>query len=631
MLKTKQSLVRLCMLMLTLQLAACTFAPWQQTSKAQTPEERIAEANKIAQKNVGDTTARKDFLVTKELAINQLLYEAERAEANAAYEDAMTLYNKVLQFIPDDQTAVNGKAAVTRKLEQQKMVAQAEALTTSKQLPQAKQLVHEILLENPQQPKAIELQQSINSPSARTEPPTLKPPFDKPISLELRDANIKVVFEALSRATGINFILDKDIKPDTKANIFIKKARIEDAIEMVLSSNGLQKKALSENTALVFPNTQAKLKDYKDLLIRSFYLSNATAKQVSALIKSMLKTKDIFVDDRLNMFVMRDTPEVIRIAEKLVAANDMADPEVMLDIEVLEVSRNRLQELGIVYPNQLSVVSASTLTIDALKKLKSDGYAVSPNPALNFKKTIGEVNLLSNPRIRVKNNEKAKILVGDKVPIITTTSTANVGISENVQYVDVGLKLDVEPRITLDDFVNIKVGLEVSSLGEKTKTNNGAVVYTIGTRNANTVLRLKNGETQILAGLIQDDERKTANKLPALGDIPLIGRLFSNQEDRKSKTEIVLAITPRIIGNINQPQANIAEYWSGTETVISDKPQQTSAPSSAPMSPQERLREQMRMRQEQMNISPPEQPSTPPETEAVPAPAAAPSEAAPAQ
>ncbi len=631
MLKTKQSLVRLCMLMLTLQLAACTFAPWQQTSKAQTPEERIAEANKIAQKNVGDTTARKDFLVTKELAINQLLYEAERAEANAAYEDAMTLYNKVLQFIPDDQTAVNGKAAVTRKLEQQKMVAQAEALTTSKQLPQAKQLVHEILLENPQQPKAIELQQSINSPSARAEPPTLKPPFDKPISLELRDANIKVVFEALSRATGINFILDKDIKPDTKANIFIKKARIEDAIEMVLSSNGLQKKALSENTALVFPNTQAKLKDYKDLLIRSFYLSNATAKQVSALIKSMLKTKDIFVDDRLNMFVMRDTPEVIRIAEKLVAANDMADPEVMLDIEVLEVSRNRLQELGIVYPNQLSVVSASTLTIDALKKLKSDGYAVSPNPALNFKKTIGEVNLLSNPRIRVKNNEKAKILVGDKVPIITTTSTANVGISENVQYVDVGLKLDVEPRITLDDFVNIKVGLEVSSLGEKTKTNNGAVVYTIGTRNANTVLRLKNGETQILAGLIQDDERKTANKLPALGDIPLIGRLFSNQEDRKSKTEIVLAITPRIIGNINQPQANIAEYWSGTETVISDKPQQTSAPSSAPMSPQERLREQMRMRQEQMNISPPEQPSTPPETEAVPAPAAAPSEAAPAQ
>ena len=183
------------------------------------------------------------------------------------------------------------------------------------------------------------------------------------------------------------------------------------------------------------------------------------------------------------------------------------------------------------------------------------------------------------------------------MPIITTTSTANVGVSESVQYVDVGLKLDVEPRITLDDFVNIKIGLEVSSLGEKTITRNGATVYTIGTRNANTVLRLKNGETQILAGLILDDERKNASKLPGLGDIPLIGRLFSNQEDRKSKTEIVLAITPRIIGNISRPQAEISEYWSGSENRISDKPQINLPATNRVAIPQDGVSEQMRLRQ----------------------------------
>jgi general secretion pathway protein D len=530
--------------------------------------------------------------------------QAEQAKSKSLYAEASALYDRVLSFLPEDPIAINGKLQVERELGHLSKLDQATALLDSK--PElAKEIVRDVLIENPQHAKAIDLQQQINTKLSpvKAKPAELKPLLNKPVTLELRDVNIKVAFEALSRATGIDFILDKDIKPETKATIFIKKARIEDAIDMVLSSNGLQKKVLSENTVLVFPSTPAKLKDYQDLMIRSFYFSNASAKQVSVLIKTMLKTKDIFVDERLNMLVMRDTPEVIRIAEKLVAANDLEDPEVMLDIEVLEVSRSRLQELGIVYPNQLAVLSAANLTLEALKSVKSTNIGVSPNPAVNFKKTIGDVNLLSNPRIRVRNNEKAKIMVGDKVPIITTTSLgANVGVAENITYVDVGLKLDVEPRITLNDFVNIKVGLEVSSLGEKMTTNNGATAYTIGTRNANTVLRLKNGETQILAGLILDDERKNASKLPGLGDIPLLGRLFSNQEDKKSKTEIVLAITPRIIGNISLPNAEVSEYWSGTENIITDKPQHGLPVSSGALSAKEQFRE--RIRQPQLKLNP---------------------------
>jgi general secretion pathway protein D len=328
----------------------------------------------------------------------------------------------------------------------------------------------------------------------------------------------------------------------------------------------------------------------------------------------------------------------------------------MLEIEVLEVSRSRLQELGVEFPNRIAVNSlipittvtsatgvvasstvdtATQLTLAGLLNINKNRLDVSPNPAVNFRKTSGDVNLLSNPRIRVRNNEKAKILVGDKVPIITTTSTANVGISENVTYVDVGLKLDVEPRITADNYVNIKVGLEVSSLGERTTTRNGATVYTIGTRDANTVLRLKDGETQVLAGLISDDERKNSSKLPGLGDIPLLGRLFANQQDQKSKTEIVLAITPRIISNIVRPNAEISEYWSGTESVITDKTLINIPASGRPlspqelegMSPQERMREQMRLRRERINS--PEQQAVEPAAEAPPAPAEAPAAAPP--
>jgi general secretion pathway protein D len=470
---------------------------------------------------------------------------------------------------------LNDKQKLEREIEQSKKLAMADEFIEYSAFDDAKEILRIVLLENPENTDAKRVQKRLDEkyPKSKIGLPQLKVQFDKPINLELRDVNIKVAFEALSNATGINFILDKDIKPDTKTSIYIKKASIEDAIEGVISSSGMQKKILSENTVLVYPNNLPKTKEYQDLIVRSFYFTNTSAKQVSALLKSILKTKDIFVDDRLNMLVMRDTPETIRIAEKLVAANDLADPEVMLEIEVLEVSQNRLQELGIQYPNRFSVLGGTAgLTLTQLKNISSSTIGVSPNPALNIKKETGDVNLLSNPRIRVKNNEKAKVQVGDKVPIITTTSTANVGVSENVTYVDVGLKLDIEPRITLDNFVNIKVGLEVSSLGKETITTNGASVFQIGTRNASTVLRLKDGETQVLAGLLSDEERKNSNRLPGIGDIPLLGRLFANQIDRKNKTEIVLAITPRVINNLNLPNAYINEYWSGTENEILDKP-----------------------------------------------------------
>lgn len=624
--KRKISAIKsLCLLLMTTQLSSCAFAPWEKSViKGDTPEAKVAVVQQRADAKPEATVARKDLLVTKELAVTQLSTQAEQAAAKGQYQEAAGFYDRILSFLPDDPVAAKGKMRIEQKKAQESKVEQATTLANNNQPEPAKEVLREVLIEDPQQAKAIALQNQIDQQQhpVKITPPVLKPPFDKPVTLELRDANIKVVFEALSRATGINFILDKDIKPDTKATIFIKKARIDEAIDLVLSSNGLQKKALSENTALVFPSTPQKFKDYKDLVIRSFFFTNTSAKQVALLLKTMLKTKDIFVDDRLNMLVMRDTPEVVHIAEKLIATNDLEDPEVMLDIEVLEVSRSRLQELGVEFPSRIAVNSlipittvtsatgvlasstvdtATQLTLDGLLNLNKNRLDISPNPAVNFRKINGDVNLLSHPRIRVKNNEKAKVLVGDKVPIITTTSTANVGISENVQYVDVGLKLDVEPRITLDNYVNIKIGLEVSSLGERTVTRNGATVFTIGTRNANTILRLKNGETQILAGLILDDERKNASKVPGLGDIPLLGRLFANQEDRKSKTEIVLAITPRIIGNITRPQVEITEYWSGTESLISDKPQITVPATSGAQSQQEKLREQIRTRQLQLN------------------------------
>ncbi|MCB5188732.1 secretin and TonB N-terminal domain-containing protein [Methylobacillus caricis] len=555
-------------------LSGCALTPWPKPGfPGDTPEEKIANTRKLHEKKPESLPEKKNMLVAREQGVTQLLTEAEAALRDNRMADAGELYQRVLAIDPDNPRAQSGKILIDSQRKHAEMVDVATSLLEKNEVEEARDKLRQVLLEAPNHEAALRLQREIKQKRAtvRMEPPRLKPAFNKPVTLELRDANIKMVFEALSRATGINFILDKDIKPETKATVFIKKAPIEDAIEMVLATNGLQKKVLSENTALVFPNTAAKLKDYQDLVIRSFYLTNAKAKDVSAMVKTMLKTKDIHTDERLNMIVIRDTPDVVRIAEKLVAANDLADPEVMLEIEVMEVTRERLQELGIEYPTSLT--ASAGLSIEAMRSNNSSTYLFDANPSLNFRKTTGDVNILANPRIRVRNNDKAQVLVGDKVPVITTVATAGVGSSQTVQYIDVGLKLEAEPRITLDDFVNIKIALEVSSLGSSTTLSGGGVVYQIGTRNASTLLRLKNGETQILAGLINDEERKNTSRLPGLGDIPLLGRLFSNQIDNRKKTEIVLAITPRVVNNISRPESEVMEYWSGTETGISDHPQ----------------------------------------------------------
>lgn len=581
-----------------LMLSSCGLFPPR--LNATTPEGKVHELAQQVAEHPTDVVLRNRWFRERELAINALSAEAEAADAKGDIVAAKQVYARILTLDPHHFKALDYERASERDIVLRKQLEQAKQHLDKPK--QALKEVQDILLEQPAnvEARALEKQLLAQEPKARVALPQLQSNLNKPVTLELRDANVKIVFEALSRATGINFVLDKDIKPETKASVFVKKMPIEDAIDMVLSSNGLQKKVLSPTSVLVYPATQQKNKDYQDLLIRNFYFANTSAKQCADMLRTILKIRDVYVDERLNMLVLRDKPEVMALAEKMIKAQDIADPEVMLEIEVIEVTRNKLQQLGIGYPTSLTVLN-DPLTLETIKQIKSSTVGVSPAPNVQFRATDSDLNLLSNPRIRVKNNEKAKVVVGNKVPVITTNAIQGGVTSESVSYVDVGLKLDVEPKVMLDDFISIKVGLEVSSLGEAVTLSNNSKVFNIGTRNASTVLRLKHGETQILAGLIQDSERKNANKVPGLGDIPLLGRLFSNNTDEKNKTEIVLAITPKILSNVTLPEATFSEYWSGTETVISDKPLLNNQPATLNQSRSQQIRELQLQRQRELN------------------------------
>jgi general secretion pathway protein D len=273
--------------------------------------------------------------------------------------------------------------------------------------------------------------------------------------------------------------------------------------------------------------------------------------------------------------VIRDTPQIIRMIEKLIVAMDQPEPEVMLEVDVMEVSRNRALALGIDLPTSFGS-TLTNMTLDQLAALGRGDFVSSTGVTVTAKKTDGDVNTLATPRIRVRNKEKAKFLVGDRLPVISTAavpgSTATTGVGSvyntSVQYVEVGIKIEAEPTIYADGEVAIRMALEVSSAGapnaDAAKT--GTIAYTIGTRSVNTVLRLKDGQTEVIGGLIQDEDTSDATRIPGLGDIPILGRLFGKQTDVKNKKEIIMSITPHIVRNNRQVDSDLLEMWSGTET-----------------------------------------------------------------
>ncbi|NLR75748.1 secretin N-terminal domain-containing protein [Leeia aquatica] len=526
---------------------------------------------------------RADYRRQRELFIQRQWVEADRLRQQGNWDAARQTLQRLLTIDPDNLRAKDTLRNLNDEQALREQLQDVATLIGDKKLSEARGRLQPLRQRYPgnrdierQWRKLDELQ-----PPALL-PPALQTALAKPISLEFRDVPVRQVFEILARNANLNFIFDRDVRSDLRTTLMLKNVRIEDVLRLVLTTSQLERKVLSDNMLLIYPRTPEKQREYEDLVSRTFYLNTASAKDTAALIKSFSKTQAIYVDERNNALTIRDTPEALQYIEKLVTSQDQANPEVMLDVEILEVSSNLMDEIGIRYPGSASFSiqgaagTPGTVTMKEWHNRSSSLVSINiGNPALllNLKEEAGRANLLANPRIRVKNREKAKIHIGDKVPLITSNITANSTISESVSYIDVGLKLDVEPTVRPLEDVEIKVGLEVSNLVDKTTTANGTLAYRIGTRNTSTVLTLQDGETQVLAGLISDQDRNSVTGLPGLGRLPLLGRLFSSHKDESSRTEIVMLITPHILRNIN-PEASTTQFLSGTESKPGAEPLQ---------------------------------------------------------
>ncbi|HRB28571.1 MAG: secretin and TonB N-terminal domain-containing protein [Nitrosomonas sp.] len=513
----------------------------------------------------------------------KLLFIAENYRFSGDLANSEREYLRILNMFPSHERAKEGLDAIKLERRHIAIVDSARAHLADNNVSQAETIVRAVLQENPLQQHARQLIEQINAMMARPEVTELllESAFKKTVSMEFKDTDLRSVFEIMSRTAGINFVFDKDVRQESKVSIFVRKNTIEDILKLLLTTNQLAYKVLNNNSLLIYPNTPAKLKDYQELVVKSFQIAHTDVKQMVAMVRGIVKAKDIYVNEQLNLFIMRDTLEAIRLTERLVTLNDIAEPEVILDVAILEVSRSNNFLLGPKFPQQLtfagSGITAATAGASAaaspgltlLNQVGFDGlksFAVNNTMVIDFLQTLSTGDILANPRIRVSNKEKAKIHIGEKRPFFTANVQPGINsiVTSTPTFVDLGVKLDVEPRIGLHNDVTMKVTLEVSSRITDIQGPSNATAPLIGTRNAETILTLKDGETQVLAGLIDNRETRTIGGLAGLFNIPGLDRLTSSQKVERTKSEIVLLITPRVVRNLPRPTNLENEYHFGT-------------------------------------------------------------------
>ncbi len=413
------------------------------------------------------------------------------------------------------------------------------------------------------------------------QPPVLSPRSKEAISLDFpKPVSIFDIYRALGKAFGINVLFDPALK-DQDLAIELRDVTAQNALETLMRAAGHFYKVVDEHSIIIAADNPQNRKNYEDLVIQTFFLSNAETKDVLTLLRSLIGAKNIATNEELNAITIRDTADKVKVAQRMIEGIDKSRSEVIVDVELIEVDTNRIRELGVsLSQNQitqtLDMGEDAKVHLSDLKYLNQSSWILTiPSIIYDFVKTNADAQLLAKPQIRISEGEKGKVHIGDRVPIPVTsfnsaqTSGGNIIPITSFQYQDVGIKIDIEPRVHHNKEVTLKLQIEVSQITGYQDGGGGQKQPIIGTRTIESTIRLKDGETNFLAGLIRTDEVQGETGIPGLSDIPIIGRLFGKTSSNIKRSDVMLTLTPHIIRTPEITEGDLMPIWVGTESNIS--------------------------------------------------------------
>jgi general secretion pathway protein D len=557
-------------------------------------------------------------LVVSGCATTAALRSGENAELAQDYDRAVVEYTKVLQEDPDNRAARLG-------LERAKLRAAEEHFTRGRRFHAAgryDEALVELQLAAELNPGASSIEdllgqtrvalrnriavaregktqlESLIERSRTLQPPGLELPPDVklPQSLMFRDASSRDVFTALARLSNINIVFDPQFR-DQPVTIDLRNTTLQAALDAVSQATRSFYRVTAQRTITVIPDTPAKRQEYEEEIVRTFYLSNADVKETLDLLRIVVDNRRLAPITATNALSIKDTPERVEAAARLIAAIDKARPEVIIDVELLEIDRTRLREYGlqIASPGSPGIDGAATVpsedfTLRDLRSLTQSDIFLTNFPGLFYRmlKRDSNTRTLASPQLRTSEGQPAQARFGERVPVPVTTFSpiATGGVAQqpitSFNYQDIGVNIDITPRTHHDDEVSLALKIEVSSISG---TGFGGLP-TFGNRAISTVIRLRDGETNMLAGLIRDDERDVLQGVPGLSDLPLVGRLFAHNRRETQQTDIVLTLTPRIVRVLDLSEEDLRPFRvgrsAGTAAPLLDLPLPIEVPVPVP-------------------------------------------------
>ena len=552
-------------------------------------------------------------------ASNAAVRQAQELEKAERFDEATAAYRRALTYNGENTAAQAGLEQIIVLRQVQEKLARVRERMEKGEWRAARAEVAAALRFHPDSAPARALQQEIAlklraealPPKAEDAEQAAAQLFStKPVTLRFRDTDIKEVLEVFARTAGVNVFTDESL-PAKRITTFFRDLPLREAFNLILVSNRLFAKRVAENTVIVVPDNPGKRQQYDDLVVQTFYLTDADAKVAVNLLRTILNTRQIFVNEKLNALVIRDTPDKIELARKLLEANDRGVGEVEIGIEVLEVDRTRLQNLGIdLSPRTFSVSLALptgmpiTNLTDPLRGLSTVSIT-NPSLILNLAKNDGSTKVLASPTIRILDRQKARLLIGERRPFLVSslssvpatagvpttpttpgsTPTGAVTTTETrVEFRDVGLKITLTPTIHLNGEVTVELNFEISAVGAPIAgVPGGELLPPVNTRNLDTFIKVKNGETRLLGGLFQSTNSVANSRVPGLSDIPFLGRLFVSGDNSFTTTDVLISLTPRIVKVLERPGPETETFLSGTAESFG--PPGPGLPAAPPMPP----------------------------------------------
>jgi general secretion pathway protein D len=522
--------------------------------------------------------------------------EARRAEERLDYDMAVVQYRRAVQLDPNNVDARTGLQRARLRASQDHFT-RARRLVGTGRLEEAVaefQLAVELNPDNPQiqeELTAVQNQLRAKVPvrrdgktelealveRMRDQPmPGLAVPADPlPDELNFRKANSDVVIRALAMMARVNVIFDPAFRPQP-IDIEIRNMTFDQALRSITNSTQAFYRVTAQRTITIIPDTPAKRREYQEDLVRTFYLSNADVKETMDLLRIVIDARRIGATAGTNAITITDTAERIDAAGRLISMIDKARPEVMTDVELLEVNRNRLTEWGLqlASPNSAGIngladVNKSGLTLEDLQNLTASQVFMTNVPGLYYRllKQDRTTRVLANPQIRSQVGISAQAQFGERVPVPVTTFSpiAAGGVSQqpitSFNYENIGVNIDITPRTHMDNDVTLVLAISVTSISG----SGFGGLPTFGNRLIKTTIRLRDGETNMLAGLIRDDERKVRDGIPGLSDIPAVGHLFGHSSNERQQTDVILMLTPRIVRVLDITEDDLRAFQMGRD------------------------------------------------------------------